>query len=173
MRKTTCWSPSRCYRTRLPGLWPGQGGELRHLFCSDRYVGSQSNNFKLVVYHSLLLVFKINWDWKPGYLSEKLKKDFSYRTRQATGNCLVVQGTPDSDNTKTAFVHRTTIMWNNLPLNVRKIQVFLKFKHEVKNWVMRNIEIWGGMVWALLLKIKYFVLNVEVNKSNPIQSNLI
>ena len=96
---------------------------------------------QLVVYHSLLLVFKINRDGKPGYLSEKLKKDFSYRTRQATGNCLVVQGTPDSDNTKTAFVHRTTIMWNNLPLNVRKIQVFLKFKHEVKNWVMRNIEI--------------------------------
>ena len=96
---------------------------------------------QLVVYHSLLLVFKINRDGKPGYLSEKLRKDFAYRTRQATGNCLVVQGTPDSDSTKTAFVHRTTIQWNNLPYSVRNIKVFLKFKHELKKWVLRNIEI--------------------------------
>ena len=79
-----------------------------------RQIGWLSIN-QLVVYHSLLLVFKIDRDGKPGYFKEKFKKDFSYRTRQATGNSLVVQATPDSDKTKEAFIHKSTMLWNNLP----------------------------------------------------------
>ena len=105
-----------------------------------RQIGWLSVN-QLVVYHSLMLVFKICRNKKPGYLTEKFKTNFSYRTRQATGNCLVVQGTPDSETSKEAFVHKSTMLWNNLPASLRKIEVFLKFKYELKNWVTRNIVI--------------------------------
>ena len=105
-----------------------------------RQIGWLSVN-QLVVYHSLILAFKIGKKKKPGYLNEKFKKTFSYRTRQATGNCLVVQGTPDSETSKEAFVHKSTKLWNNLPASLRIIDVFLKFKYELKNWVMSNIDI--------------------------------
>ena len=96
---------------------------------------------QLIVYHSLILVFKFNQNKKPAYLHGKFKKNFSYRTRQATGNCIQVSETPGGDKTKTAFVHNSTILWNSLPLNLRKTQKLLKFKMELKKWIMTNVAI--------------------------------
>jgi hypothetical protein len=96
---------------------------------------------QLIVYHSLILVFKVNQNKKPAYLHGKFKKNFGYRTRQATGNCIKVSETPGGDKTKTAFVHNSTILWNSLPLNLRKTQKLLKFKMELKKWIMMNVAI--------------------------------
>ena len=96
---------------------------------------------QLIDYHSLILVFKVNQNKKPAYLHGKFKQNFGYRTRQATGNCIQISGTPGGDKTKTAFFHRSIVLWNSLPLNLRKSQNLLKFKMELKKWIMMNIAI--------------------------------
>ena len=93
---------------------------------------------QLVIYHRLILVFKIRRDRKPATLSEKFKEDFAYKTRQATGNCLVIQETPDTDKSKKGFTHNSTMLWNNLPVKIRQIEKLTKFKFELKKWIMQN-----------------------------------
>ena len=72
---------------------------------------------------------------------QEKKSRQTFHIGQATGNSLVVQATPDSDKTKEAFIPKSTILWNNLPLSIKRIQVLLKFKYELRNWVRNNIEI--------------------------------
>ena len=94
------------------------------------------------VYHQLISVYKIKCDQKPVYLWEKFRDKFNYKTRQATGNCLQVSRTPKSDTSKDSFVHKSTILWNTLPVKLRTSQLsLLKFKMELKIWVKANIQI--------------------------------
>ena len=97
---------------------------------------------QLTVYHQLISVYKIKCDQKPVYLWEKFRDKFNYKTRQATGNCLQVSRTPKSDTSKDSFVHKSTILWNTLPVKLRTSQLsLLKFKMELKIWVKANIQI--------------------------------
>ena len=96
---------------------------------------------QLVVYHSLILVFKIKQEGKPAYLREKFKNKFAYQTRQATGNCFVQKETPQSEKTRKAFVYKSTILWNSLPPQIRKIEKIEKFKSMLKKWVKENTPV--------------------------------
>ena len=96
---------------------------------------------QLVIYHSLILVFKIQQEHKPVYLREKFKNKFAYQTRQATGNCFVQNDTPKSEKSRTAFAYKSTIMWNSLPPQIRKIEKLEKFKSVLKKWVKQNTPV--------------------------------
>ena len=98
---------------------------------------------QLTVYHQLISVYKIKRDHKPVYLSEKFRDKFNYKTRQATGNCIQVSKTPKKGTSKDSYVHKTTILWNKLPVKLRASQLpLLKFKMELKIWVKTNVQIW-------------------------------
>ena len=96
---------------------------------------------QMIVYHSLVLVFKIRADGKPCYLHEKLTKTFNYRTRLASTNAIKNEEKIGSDIRKDSFVPRSSNHWNLLPENLRNIKNLKRFKQELKTWIKKNVEI--------------------------------
>ena len=85
---------------------------------------------QLIVFHSLVQLFKIKETGKPATLRLKFRDSFAYKTRN-----------PKSDKSKDAFVYKSTVLWNNLPPEIRKIQKLDKLKIELKKWVKLNTGI--------------------------------
>ena len=96
---------------------------------------------QLVVFHSLILVFKTKQVGKPIYLREKLRSEFAYETRQSTGNCFVKNDTPRSEKYKKAFIHNSTSLWNSLSLEVRTAVKLKDFKTKLKTWIKINTPV--------------------------------
>ena len=96
---------------------------------------------QLAVYHKLITVFKIKGNKKPVYLSEQIKTDFDYQTRQATGNCLKIGKTPKSGTSKESFVHNSTVLWNSLTAALRNAQTLPKFKSGLRSWVKQKFPV--------------------------------
>ena len=96
---------------------------------------------QLFVYHSLLLVWKIQQSGEPLFLKEKFMKRFPYATRQATGNCFSLNDTPKSEFSRKSFVYGSSVLWNSLPSDVRKTEKLLPFKTKLKCWVKENVSI--------------------------------
>jgi hypothetical protein len=96
---------------------------------------------QLAVYHKLISIFKIKESRKPVYLSEKISTDFNYQTRQATGSTLKISNTPKSGAAKESFIHSSTVLWNNLPVNLTNAQKLRTFKTGLRSWVKQNIPI--------------------------------
>ena len=85
---------------------------------------------QLIVYHTLLLVFKIRQSGEPEYLASFLNDD------SRTGRVII-------PNTKLglaqkSFCFRGSSDFNLLPLNLRSSKKIGHFKHGVKRWVMEN-----------------------------------
>ena len=96
---------------------------------------------QLVVFHSLVLVYKIKSDRKPVYLYDKLGHEFSYSTRLADANGIRQIGRTKSDLNRKSFVPRSIEQWNTLPHNIRLSMKLTDFKLKLKEWVKSNIEI--------------------------------
>ena len=87
---------------------------------------------QLVVYHTLLQVYKIRSSREPEYLSQALRDD------NRNGNIII----PNTDLSlaKNSFVFRGAKLWNNLPPNIRNNFKISKFKKESRKWVKENIS---------------------------------
>ena len=87
---------------------------------------------QLVVYHTLLLVFKIRQSGEPEYLATFLKYD------NRTAHIVV----PNTKLTlaKKSFCFRGSSNWNSLPENLRKSFKIGEFKRGVKKWIVENIS---------------------------------
>ena len=96
---------------------------------------------QLVVFHSLILVFKIRHDKKPVYLANKLGQDFSHNTRFSRENRICLNRNFEYDLTMQSFIPRATASWNSLPATIRLSPNLNIFKQQVKSWVKTNIEI--------------------------------
>ena len=94
---------------------------------------------QLVVFHRLLLVFKIRSDGKPVYFVEKFNSLFSYRTRLASSGGLQEQKVLNHLETKKSFVHDSKRLWNNLPPRIRQAESLPSFKSNLRSWVLQNI----------------------------------
>ena len=69
---------------------------------------------QLVIYHSLILVFKIKLQGKPVYFREDFSSNFPYRTRLATGMGIRRGDRSRHDATLSSFVPRSSAGWNLL-----------------------------------------------------------
>ena len=96
---------------------------------------------QLIVFHSLLTVFKMQESGQPRYFSQKFKRRFLYQTRQATGHCYSISQTPHSERIKKAFYYKSIGLWNSLPAEVRKIERFKDFKLNLKLWTQSNVPL--------------------------------
>ena len=86
---------------------------------------------QLIVYHSLITVFKVRQSKEPEYLSERLSID------TPTGRILI-------PNTKlrfaqNSFIIRSSSNWNSLPAATRKLSKVGMFKNEAKKWIALNV----------------------------------
>ena len=86
---------------------------------------------QLVVYHSLLMVFKIRKSGEPEYLARKLEYDNRLPN-------IIIPNTGLS-LAKQSFTYRAAQQWNLLPRSIRNILKIGKFKKELKKWTMMNI----------------------------------
>ena len=86
---------------------------------------------QLVVYHTLLTVFKIRQNGEPEYLATILKID------NRNGKIIV----PNSKLVlaKNSFCYRGASNWNSLPTYIRNATKIGEFKRKLKKWIMENI----------------------------------
>ena len=87
---------------------------------------------QLFVFHSLMLVWKIQESGQPRYLSEKFQRNYAYNTRQATSNSISVNSMPKSELSRKSFVHNSTMLWNALPTELKKSPQLSVFKSKLK-----------------------------------------
>ena len=96
---------------------------------------------QLGAFHTLLSVHKAVTMGKPEYL----QKNLTLRT-PVDGNVFpakqknkIVMTKAGLTLTKGGFCHRGTFLWNLMPVKLRSIQEYKKFKPEMKTWVFKNI----------------------------------
>ena len=94
---------------------------------------------QLVDYHSLTLIFKCKKEQKPVFLFKTLSQEFNYRTRAATTGSIVFNHAISSDIAKSAFIARSTQLWNSLPPQIKQADSLQKFKGMLKPWIKQNV----------------------------------
>jgi len=90
---------------------------------------------QLIVYHTLILVFKVRKFGHPEYLSRQFNQQ-NYR-----GNIIV-------NNSRLglysqSFVPRGSKYWNMLPASLKSISQLSTFKKELRQWVLSNVGQFG------------------------------
>ena len=100
---------------------------------------------QLVVYHSLVLLFKTKMDKKPVYLYEHIGDQPGRTTRQEADR-VGVHLLRDTRNFKTetakkTFIPRAVQGWNNLPTSLREQTSLVLFKKQLRLWTTENIQI--------------------------------
>ena len=89
----------------------------------------------LVDFHSLVMLFKTKVVQKPAFLHKTLRKTFNYRTRAASSGSIVFNYSISGDIAKSAFICRSTKLWNTLPTHVKQAENIRKFKYLLKIWI--------------------------------------
>ena len=98
---------------------------------------------QLVHYHSVLTIYKTLQTTCPKFVHEKLQSEFSYNTRLAASE-VVRMGSEFQAKlslTEKSFMNRSTVCFNQLPLDIRKIPKPDTFKKNLKLWVSENIPL--------------------------------
>ena len=96
---------------------------------------------QLCVYHSLLLVFNTQDQKMPEYFCRKFTKRFPYATRRSKNNFFSMENTPKSETSRTSFFHRSLVLWNGLPDEVKKVTEMEVFKRKSKMRIQHSIEV--------------------------------
>ena len=98
---------------------------------------------QLAYYHSVLTIYKTLQTTCPRYIHDKLKSQFSYNTRLAASEVVKLGADFQAKLTLTekSSVNRSTVCFNQLPLDIRKIPKIDTFKKKLKMWVSENIPI--------------------------------
>ena len=87
---------------------------------------------QLIVYHTLISVFRIRQSKEPEYLARALGRDNN------RGNIIVENSRLGLY--KRSFVPRGSTLWNKLPRELRILAKIGKFKKELRKWVADNVE---------------------------------
>ena len=93
---------------------------------------------QMVVFHSLVLLFKSKKDKKPAYLYNQISGTFHVNTRLAVNDGIKVTRRFTSTLAQQSFLPRSIQQWNLMPGDVRSIPTLDKFKISVKKWVKLN-----------------------------------
>ena len=87
---------------------------------------------QLIVYHTLISVFKIRQNKEPEYLAERLLND------TCTGRILIPN--VQLRLTQNSFLIRGSTNWNQLPQHIRNQTKIGSFKMKVKKWIVENVQ---------------------------------
>ena len=87
---------------------------------------------QLIAYHTLITLFRIRQQRRPAYLATKLLNE------NRNSNIIVLN--TSLELYRKSFVYRGALLWNRLPVTMKKIQNSNGFKSEVKTWVIENVD---------------------------------
>ena len=93
---------------------------------------------QMYIYHSILLVFKVQQQQRPEYLCDKFRRNFPYETRRSKNNFFSISKVPRTEVSKKAFTYSSIILWNALPLDMKNATGLEQFKTQLKDWVMKS-----------------------------------
>ena len=93
---------------------------------------------QMIVFHSLVLVFKTRMNQKPAYLYSQVSAQFSVNTRLAVSHGIRETRRTQSEIGRKSFFPRTIKQWNSLPADVRSATSLGKFKMKLKSWVKQH-----------------------------------
>ena len=112
---------------------------------------------QLVLFHSVVLIFKTMMTTYPKYIHSKLCSEFPYNTRLAQSDS--VRMGPDFmaklELTEKSFLNRATVSFNKLPSGIRKIEKIEAFKAKLK---ILPLEVEFNT-----LKIQFFIFKLNSN----------
>ena len=86
---------------------------------------------QLILYHTLLTVYRVRQTGEPEYLASLLCRD-------SPNGRMIIQNT-SLTLTKKSFSIRGAYDWNSLPPSIRELKSLSQFKKEVKAWIKREI----------------------------------
>ena len=98
---------------------------------------------QLVMYHSILLVYKTIQTTSPKYLYSKLSSEFPYNTRLADSESVRMGSAFKCklELTEKSFLNRATVTFNQLPTKMRQISKLDDFKENLKGWVREECKV--------------------------------
>ena len=96
---------------------------------------------QLVVYHSVVLVYKILKNESPSFLFSMFSAKYSYKTKQARTGQIKHTRDLELEMTKDSFRWRASDAYNELPQEIRNIETLPMFKKTVKDWIRKNIPL--------------------------------
>ena len=98
---------------------------------------------QLVIFHSVVQIYKTIVTTYPKYIYSKLCSEFPYNTRLAQSDS--VRMGPDFKSklelTEKSFMNRATVSFNKLPPEIRKIEKLENFKEKLRKWVLENCKL--------------------------------
>ena len=87
---------------------------------------------QLVVYHTILIIYKIRLHKEPEYL-------YTCVHRENIRQNIVVEKT-ELTLTRKGFIFRGAENWNSLPMEIRNIDKIGQFKPKLKQWLLKNVK---------------------------------
>ena len=96
---------------------------------------------QLVVYHSVVLVFKVLQSKQPRPLHSMFPTEYKYNTSQARSKSIKQTGHPTLDLARDGFRWRAANSFNQLPASIKNLDTLKKFKLETKKWIKANTPI--------------------------------
>ena len=101
---------------------------------------------QLIAYHTLVTVHKIKVNEQPEYLDKRMefcteKENFGRASRQVDS---IYTRMTTLTISRSGFVYRGSLLWNQLPNWLRTLKQTKKFKTEVKKWEVNNVGIKPG-----------------------------
>ena len=97
---------------------------------------------QLVVYHTVVLVFKVLQTKQPKPLHNMFPTEYKYKnTSQARSRSIKQRGHPNKDLARDSFRWRGAETFNQLPAHIKNIETLAKFKFEAKKWIRNNTPV--------------------------------
>ena len=126
---------ARCV-TRLPWLTP-----TRTLLAQLGWLSMK----QMVMYYTLVLLFKVKMDKKPVYIYKQLGISKGRNTRVETerveSNMIKDTRNFQKGTTKKTFIPKAINDWNSLPANLRQIEDVPTFKKQLRLWIVENVPV--------------------------------
>ena len=99
---------------------------------------------QMVFYHTVVLFYKTRQSEVPAALYNMASIDYAYSTRaKVKGMYKVVSSIKvPSDLAVRSYRWRSVQQWNMLPTDVKTIKNVLQFKKSLKQWIIKNIDIY-------------------------------
>ena len=97
---------------------------------------------QLVVYHSVVLVYKVIQNESPKYLNSMFSAKYTYKTKQARTGVLRHTRDLELGLTGSSFRWRAAKSYNELPLDIRNLPTLTAFKKAAKTWVKLNTSLY-------------------------------
>ena len=97
----------------------------------------------MVFYHSVILIHKTKLTSVPQYIYSKLSTQFPYNTRLAESDSVRMgsEFKCKLEITEKSFMNRSTVSYNKLTPELRKIAKLELFKKKLKAWIIENVKV--------------------------------